>query len=770
MTTEKGYISHFTFRSDDGSFAVFELEKADDTIVCVGNVGNAAEGESVECEGEYINHPIYNRQFKLKSIRTVEPEDEISTIRYLGSGAIKGIGEALAKRIVAAFGAETFRIAQEEPERLAEVKGISLKKAYDIGNQIASKRDMRDAMMFMQKLGISQNLGNKIYKKYGADIYDVLRENPYRLADEVEGVGFKIADEIAVKSGIRVNSEYRIRCAFSYILMQAAGSGHCYFPKERLYYRCCELLGIDMVYHPEDMSYEPSADTVTLFDMQLDELSINRRIVVKEHDGEVRIYAASYYYVENECAGKLLELRDAYSERFMNKSPEAVRERVGEISDSLGYTLDELQQQAVCRCIMNNVFILTGGPGTGKTTTINTLIHYFEAEKVDFYLAAPTGRAAKRIQETTGYEAKTIHRLLEINGNPEEEHRGMVFERNSENPLEADVIIIDEMSMVDIHLFRALLDAVAPGTKLVMVGDVDQLSSVGPGQVLKDILESEAFAYVILNRIYRQDEESHIVSYAHKINNGEKIDFCKKYVDFFLLEKDSPEIILNYIERLVTRDIPKQFGIDVLDTQILTPMRKGALGVEELNRKLRDVLNPAVGRKKEYLYGQTLFREGDKVMQIKNNYEMEWEITGKYDIPIDSGKGVFNGDSGRIIEINEFAHFVKVQFDDGRKCNYPFESLEELEHAYAMTIHKSQGSEYPVIILPLLTGPKMLMTRNLLYTAVTRARECVIILGKADVVNEMIDTDMVQKRYTSLKERINEYSQGDIVSQTMSRM
>lgn len=741
MEQLKGYIANFIYQNNENGYTVMDVVTDGKKTTCVGIVRGYGEGETVELTGEYVTHPIYQKQFKITSLRALAPEDSVAIERYLGSGAIKGIGEALAARIVKTFGEDTFRITQEEPERLAEVKGISLKKAYDIAGQLAEKRDMRDAMIFLQQYGINQNLANKIYMQYGMGLYGIMKENPYRLAEDISGVGFKIADEIAEKCGISVDSDYRIRCGLLHALLQTTMDGNCFFPKELLLEKTSELL---------QLSKEHILP-------HLDSLAMEKKIVIKRAEEEERVYAASYYYEELNCAHKLVELRDTYDHPVCEKSMDTLKKEILRIEESMEMELDELQREAVAECMKAGVFVLTGGPGTGKTTTLNTIIRFLVMEGMDFYLAAPTGRAAKRMTETTGYEAKTIHRLLELSGEISEENKRVSFERNEENPLEADAVIVDEMSMVDIHLLKALLAAILPGTKLILVGDVDQLHSVGPGQVLRDILESSCFRGVRLEKIFRQEETSHIVSNAFKINHGQQIDFTEKYPDFFLLEKSEPDVIYYYIEQLMVNKLPKNFGIDILDTQILTPMRKGALGVEALNVVLQERLNPRDSRKKEHKHGETLFREGDKVMQIRNNYDLEWEILGKYNIAVESGKGVFNGDMGRIQKIDEFSKMVDVKFEDERLVKLPFEMLDEIELAYAVTIHKSQGSEYPVVILPVLTGPKMLLTRNLLYTAVTRARDSVIILGSAKTIEEMIGTDMVQKRYTSLKEKLVEF-------------
>ena len=657
--------------------------------------------------------------------------------RYLGSGAIKGIGAALAARIVRRFGADTLRIVEEEPERLAEIKGISEKKAREIAAQMEEKADMRKAMMFLQKYGISLNLGAKIYQKYGDSVYSVLQENPYRLADDISGVGFKIADEIAGRIGIHTDSDYRIKSGMMYTLLQATGEGHVYLPKEELFQRSSELLGVDVSY----------------MEKHLMDLSMERKVIQKEEGETVLVYPSRFYYLELNTARMLSELNIDCPE-----DEAFVQRRIAQIEKETGTTLDEMQKKAVTEAAGHGLFILTGGPGTGKTTTINAIIRFFEGEGSELRLAAPTGRAAKRMTEATGYEAQTIHRLLELNGMPEEERQGQAvhFERNAENPLEADVIIIDEMSMVDIQLMHSLLLAVTAGTRLILVGDENQLPSVGPGNVLRDIIRSGEFPVVELKKIFRQASESDIVVNAHKINRGEQVTLSNKSSDFFFLKRQDADIIIRVVIALIQEKLPRYVEAKPFDIQVLTPMRKGLLGVERLNQILQRYLNPPEPSKKEKEYGQGLFREGDKVMQIRNNYQLEWEIRGRYEIPVDKGVGVFNGDTGILKTINEFSETAEVEFEDGRCAEYSFKQLEELELAYAVTIHKSQGSEYPAVVIPLLSGPRMLLNRNLLYTAVTRARRCVTIVGSEETFREMIKNEKQQRRYSSLDIRLKE--------------
>lgn len=734
METIKGYVEHIVYRNEDNGYTVFDLNNDDGELTCVGKFHFIEEGELLELTGEYTMHKLYGTQLQVESSKVCAPEDLVSIERYLGSGAIKGIGTALAGRIVKKFKEDTFRIIEEEPERLAEIKGISERKAREIALQVEEKKEMREAMIYLQKYGISIALAAKIYQHYGQNVYRVIEENPYQIADHVAGVGFKTADEIAQKVGIHTDSDFRIRSGIFYTLLQSVGEGHIYLKQETLLYRAGGLLGVQ-IEHVEKY---------------LMDLAMEKKIVLKNEADGVRVYASHYYYMELNTARMLhdLNVREEIADVVL-------LHRLHEIEQNTGMVLDEMQKKAVMEAARHGIMVLTGGPGTGKTTTINAMIHFFENEGMDIFLAAPTGRAAKRMTETTGCEAQTIHRLLEVNGNPEEEGPSG-FTRNEENPLEADVIIIDEMSMVDLPLMYALLGAIVPGTRLVLVGDRNQLPSVGPGSVLKDIIDSDCFPVVMLSKIFRQAEESDIVVSAHKINRGEAVVLDNKSRDFFFLKRQDPNMIISNVITLVQQKMPKYVNARPYDIQVLTPMRKGLLGVERLNRILQEYLNPPAKDKKEKEYGERLFREGDKVMQIKNNYQLEWEVTTRYGMTVDKGLGIFNGDMGIIGEINTYEETVTVEFDEKRKVKYPFTLLDELELAYAITIHKAQGSEYPAVVIPLLQGPRQLYNRNLLYTAVTRAKKCVTLVGSDTVFQEMIRNTQEQDRNTSLAERIRE--------------
>ena len=727
-----GYVEHIIYRNADNGYTVLNLVSGEEEITCVGIFSAIAEGENIEASGDYTDHPTYGKQFKVESFEEKAPEDEEAIERYLGSGAIRGIGLALAARIVRRFKADTFRIIEEEPERLAEVKGISERKAMEIADQVNEKRELRQAMIFLQQYGITMNLAVKVYQQYGQEVYGIIRENPYRLADDIEGVGFRTADEIAVRVGIRMDSDFRIRSGILYVLLQASTEGHTYLPEEELTRRTGQLLEVG-----EEQ-----------IEKQYMDLAIERKIIMKQGENQTQIYAASFYYMEANTATMLKQLNVSYEVPDLE-----IEERVRRIEKQTGMKLDEHQMTAVKEAVRNGLLIITGGPGTGKTTTINTIIKYFEMEGLDIFLAAPTGRAAKRMSETTGFEARTIHRMLELNGGVD---GAAGFERNEQNPLETDVVIIDEMSMVDISLMHALLKAVAVGTRLILVGDVNQLPSVGPGSVLRDIIRSHECNVVMLTKIFRQASTSDIIVNAHKINQGEEVTLDNKSMDFFFLKRYDADVIISVVLQLIKQKLPKFVDATPYDIQVLTPMRKGLLGVERLNGILQRYLNPPSPQKREKEHGDILFREGDKIMQTRNNYQLEWEIRTKYGLSVDKGTGVFNGDMGIVREINDFAETMTVEFDEGRMVEYPYKLLDELELAYAITIHKSQGSEYPAVVIPLLSGPSMLMNRNLLYTAVTRARKCVTLVGNEVTFAQMVQNTSQQKRYSGLCDRLKE--------------
>ncbi len=736
MENVTGYVEHIVFRNEENGYTVFQLENEDGEITCVGTFNFISEGEHLEIAGEYVNHAVYGTQLKVSSYAVKEPEDLISIERYLGSGAIKGVGAALAGRIVRKFKKDTFRIIEEEPERLAEINGISERKAREIAIQVEEKKGMRKVMIYLQKYGITTALSAKIYQKYGNKVYEILEENPYKLADDIEGIGFKTADEIAARIGIHTDSDFRIQSGIFYVLQQAMSEGHIYLPKEVLQARAVKLLGVPL-------------DGIEKYIM---DLCMERKTVMKEVEGEIRVYPSRFYYMELNTARMCHDL-----DIDCEMPQDLMERRLRTVEEKEQISLDVMQHEAVIESIKHGLLILTGGPGTGKTTTINTMIQFFESEGMSILLAAPTGRAAKRMTEATGCEAQTIHRLLEVSGNPEDEGSVNGFLRNRDNPLETDVLIIDEMSMVDLTLMHALLTAVVPGTRLILVGDVNQLPSVGPGSVLKDLIASQKFHVVTLTKIFRQAGESDIVTNAHRINAGERVVLNNKSRDFFFLKRQEADVIIGVVITLIQKKLPKYVDASPFDIQVMTPTRKGLLGVERLNVILQRYLNPPDPKKEEKEINGRIFRTGDKVMQIKNNYQLEWEICTRYGLTVDKGMGVFNGDMGIIREISEYKETLTVEYDEKKQVEYPFELLDELELAYAITVHKSQGSEYPAVVIPLLPGPKLLYNRNLLYTAVTRAKKCLTIVGSEDTFQEMIRNKNEQERYTSLDERIREF-------------
>ena len=740
MEEIKGYVEHIVYRNEDNGYTVFNLNNEDGDLTCVGTFLYIEEGELLKLTGEYVNHSLYGLQLSVSESEVCEPEDLMSIERYLGSGAIRGVGAALAGRIVRKFKEDTFRIIEEEPERLAEVKGISERKAREIAEQVEEKKDMRQAMIYLQKYGISTTLAAKIYQYYGNGIYRVLEENPYQMADHISGVGFRTADEIAKRIGIHTDSDYRIRSGILYTLLQGVNAGHIFLNEELLARRAGQLLEVDLEH----------------IEKYLMDLSMERKVILKEADGVKRVYPSNYYYMEMNTAKMLHDLNVTY-----DVSETGVLHRLAQIEENMDLPLDEKQREAVVEAVRHGVLVLTGGPGTGKTTTINAMIHYFESDGADILLAAPTGRAAKRMTEATGYEAMTIHRMLEINGEADRERdmkkgNASMFERNAGNPLETDVIIIDEMSMVDLYLMNALLQAMVPGTRLVIVGDANQLPSIGAGNVLKDMIASGQFKVVELNQIFRQEEGSHIVRNAHLIHQGRPVELDNKSRDFFFLQRNNIQDVLGVLVYLVRDKLPGYVHVKPYDIQILTPMRKGELGVERLNQVMQQYLNPPSDEKKEKEIAFGLFREGDKVMQIKNNYQIEWEMRNSKGFTVDKGVGVFNGDMGIITEINDYTEKITVLFDETREVQYPYASLDELELAYAVTIHKSQGSEYPAVVMPILSGPRVLFHRNLLYTGVTRAKNCLTIVGDRNMLFSMIQNVNEQRRYTTLALRLDQ--------------
>ena len=749
----KGYVEKIIYTNSDNGHTILDVsltfdeikrlqaecpdyaDDIDEEMVCVGTLHLINAGEYVAFNGDFTVHQTYGLQFKVTSYEESRPEDMDSIERYLGSGAIKGVGPALAARIVRHFKMDTFRVIEENPEELSQVKGISNRMAMEIADQVAEKKGMRNAMLFLGKLGIGMNLAVKIYKEYGEQVYEIIENNPYKLADDMEGVGFKIADEIARNSGMELDSPFRIKSGILYALSAAVSAGHTYYPMDALIEEAGRLLGV-FIAKPEEI---------------LTDLMIDRKVMVRDVDGIKAVYLYSVYHTELAIAHRLFALKfeDMPDEKAFDKDLHSIEKEEN-------ITLESMQREAVRASAGSGIVVITGGPGTGKTTTINTIIRYFERKGMDIMLAAPTGRAAKRMTEATGHEAQTIHRMLELSGILSDEISNASFERNETNPLETDVVIIDEMSMVDIFLMNSLLKAIADGTRLILVGDANQLPSVGPGNVLKDIIASGCFNTVRLAKIFRQEEAGDIVVNAHKINEGELFEIGPSSRDFPFIRRTDANAIINALVTLVKVKLPAYTDCSPNDVQVLTPTRKGSLGVERLNTVLQQYLNPPSNSKVEKEIGSIIFREGDKVMQIKNNYKIPWEVRGRNGIPIETGMGVFNGDMGIVDNINLYLSEMTVRFDEERYVTYTFKETDELEHAYAVTVHKSQGSEYPAVVLPLLDGPRMLMNRNILYTAVTRARKCICIVGSEQTFYNMISNENEQKRFSSLDIRIKE--------------
>ena len=750
MKNISGYVENITFRNEDNGYTVLTLLSGKKEIKCTGTFGYIGEGEYVEIEGEEVFHDIYGEQIKVISYEIIPATDEFSIKKYLGSGAIKGLGAVLADRIVERFGEDTIRIIEEEPERLAEIRGITTRKAMDICKQVEDKKDMRDIMIFLQGYGISPALANKIYTLYGTKVYDIIKTNPYRLADDVAGVGFKTADEIARRAGVEVNASVRIKSGMCYALADASTSGHTYLPKEQLAQRTINLLGLRDQYMSADGTYN-----MDLLDNCFTELILEKKLILKEIDDVEGVFLSTFYYTELNIARMLLELNIETTE-----DDYIMGIKLDTIEKLTGVQLDELQRKAVIETQNNGVSVITGGPGTGKTTTINAIIQMFETDGLEVSLAAPTGRAAKRMSEATGHKASTIHRLLEVSGGGEEvtaDDLSARFGRNEQNPLETDVIIVDEMSMVDTFLMHALLKAITIGTRVVFVGDVNQLASVGPGNVLKDIIDSGQFSVVKLTKVFRQAGESGIVVNAHKINAGQQVALDNSTGDFLYIERENAQMALNATIGLLKTKLPGYVGAKEQDIQVLTPMRNGILGVNSLNEQLQKFINPPSPDKSEKELAGTIFREGDKVMQVKNNYQLSWEQRSASGRIFDTGSGIFNGDMGIVTKINNTTNYIEVVFDDDRYVTYDTKQAEELELAYAITIHKSQGSEYPAVIMPLVSGVQMLMTRNLLYTGVTRAKKCVCIVGRKEMFEAMIANEDQHKRYSGLKWQIINY-------------
>lgn len=731
----EGSVEDIIFQNKENGYAVFTISTKEEDIICVGTVPQLHTGETLHITGSYVVHPTYGKQFQIHLFEKAAPTTLEGIEKYLSSGVIRGIGPKTAKKIVERFGEETFFIIEEKPDRLVEIKGINYEKAMSINAVFNEQYELRKAMLFLQDFGITPVYAMKIYKKYKGRTYEIVKANPYRLADDIFGIGFKMADRLAASAGIEADSPHRIKSGIKFVLNQAAANGHVFLPKNELKQKTTELLEID----------------TELVDDCLIELQMEHQIWQEKLADLEIVYLNSYYYAEMAVAKKLIELSLDYQPMNYVDMDKAIQR----IEEKTQICLADNQRQAVREASANGLLVITGGPGTGKTTTINTIIKMLEEEKNEIILAAPTGRAAKRMTEATGREAQTIHRLLGINF-INEDSRHQTFDKNEDNPIEADVIIIDESSMVDILLMHSLLKAIPQGTRLILVGDVDQLPSVGAGNVLKDIIKSQKLKVVRLQEIFRQAQESAIIMNAHRINQGIEPVLNEKEKDFFFMRRAQSEEVVNTIVELVTKRLPSFTSCNAIsEIQILTPMRKSPIGVQNLNTVLQNALNPPEKGKSEKETRNIIFRQGDKVMQIKNNYNIVWKMMGTNGKRIEEGTGVFNGDEGIISYIDEKNDCLTVTFDDNKQVDYDYTQLDELELAYAITIHKSQGSEYPVVIIPVHNGPPMLMSRNLLYTAVTRAKQLVVVVGLQETIKKMINNNREISRYSSLDHRIS---------------
>ncbi len=721
-----GIVENVVYQNDDNGYTVFSIiTDNDEEIVATGYLSSLLEGETVRLCGTFVNHHVYGRQLQVTSYEKTMPSTLVGVERYLASGLIKGIGKNLAKRIVKHFGEDTLEVIENTPLALSDVKGITKAKAQEIGSIFNEQIETRQIMIYLQGFNISPVYAMKIYKKYKKNSITVLKENPYKLADDINGISFKLCDAIAKQVGIDYTSGFRISSAIKYVLQRATLKGHTFLPFSELILECSTLLDIDN----------------NLVQTEIENLVHDNIIKMKEIDDVLNVYLNQYFYAENYIAKKLLELSMNYIDKADNAN-----KMIERAEKEIGISLHDIQKKAVIEALSSGVLVITGGPGTGKTTTINTILNILEEEGNEVLLAAPTGRAAKRMCEATGRDAKTIHRLLEITYSDAD--TGMSFLKNEEEPLEADVIIIDESSMIDCMLMYSLLKAICIGTRLILVGDANQLPSVGAGNILKDIIKSNIIDTVSLSEIFRQARESQIVLNAHRVNNGEYPLLNEKESDFYFVESKSYEECVAKIIQLVTKRLPKFMNCDgFADIQVLTAMRKTEVGVANLNLELQKVLNPKTDRKKEKKMQNFSFIEGDKVMQIKNNYNLLWKNIHN---PKDFGKGVFNGDEGVISYIDNKLEYVKVIFDGYKECEYDFANLDELELSYATTIHKSQGSEYKVVVIPVFNGPPMLMTRNLLYTAITRGRELVVVVGTKFYLEKMVDNNKEFNRFSSL--------------------
>lgn len=731
MITIEGIVETVVFRNDDNGYTICKLRCDKEVVTIVGTIPFINESQEYSVQGEWTVHPKFGKQFKIESIHEIIPTTTSGIEKYLASGVIEGIGKVTAKKIVEFFGEDTIKILDSNIEKLEEIPGIGKKRINTIMKSYLEQRVTKDIIIFFQSYGITVNMAMKIYKKFGVNCINIVKDNPYILTEYISGIGFRTADSIAKSLGIEKDSLFRIKSGVIYIINEFCAIGNTFIPMDRLRDKGMKLLEINS----------------EKFDEGVYELIIDGKIKVEVVDNIDAVYNMSYLYLEMSVTRKIVELATTnYDKLSLN-----VNEKINDFESKANIKLANSQKEAIEGAFFNGIEVITGGPGTGKTTIINCIVSIFESLGLKVFMAAPTGRAAKRMAEATGREAKTIHRLLEIGSYSEEEVDEI---ENETSAIECDVLIVDEASMVDISLMNALLKAMQVGTRLIIVGDVDQLPSVGPGNVLRDIIESDAVKVVRLNEIFRQGQESMIVQNAHLINEGKMPILNTKNSDFYLERAADSEVMLEKIIGLVKTRLPK-FNVEwdsVRDIQVLSPMRKGIMGIDNLNIQLQQVLNPKSKDKDEVEIKDMIFRVGDKVMQIKNNYTLKWSKNNSSE----EGKGVFNGDVGYITEINEDEDKITVCFEDDKIVEYEESDLDEITLAYAVTIHKSQGSEFPVVIMPMFMGPPLLMNRNLLYTGITRAKKLVVLVGNSKVVEFMKDNNRSFERYSGLKWRIRE--------------
>lgn len=732
-----GNVTEIIYMNDENGYTICEVDSIrEGMLTATGYMPYINEGDSVSLKGEWVVHPDYGEQFKVVSFEKVMPADEESIYRYLAAGIVKGVREVTAKKLVDKFGAKTLEIMLNEPVKMAEISGISKKRALEIGEAFFKLQSVQNVIMFLQKFGISASYAMKVHKILGSNAIDLIKNNPYILADKIDGISFKTADNIAYVTGISKNSIERIRAGLKYILTSAAyNSGHTYLPKA--------LLVEDAAYHLQITEEEAESGITSL--------AADREIYTDEINGVNVCFPAIFFSAENYIAKRLVSL--SLTEQKFGMTDLQTEEYINDIEKKENITLAYEQRQAVVTALKSSCCVITGGPGTGKTTAINTIIKLMEQLKLSVVLAAPTGRAAKRMSEVTGHEAKTIHRLLGVVAESEN-----TFTHDETNPLTADVVILDEVSMVDVPLMNSFLRAVKSGARVILSGDSDQLPSVGPGNVLGDIISSKIIPVIRLERIFRQAEESLIVVNAHKINKGEMPEINSKNRDFFFLRRKDTETTAKTITDLYKNRLPASYNINpVSSVQVLSPSKKGAAGTVMLNKSLQYAVNPPDILKAQYQYGQTIFRVGDKVMQIKNNYDFPWmRENGEH------GTGIFNGDMGIISHISAKDKFMTVIFDDDKEVEYPFANLDELDLAYAVTVHKSQGSEFSIVIMPVCGFAPALMCRNLLYTAVTRAKNMVILVGNEAAIEKMVKETNIRQRFTGLSDKLQKAKNSSI--------